>query len=299
MATDQLSLYLDIEEGQRVDLEVISKTSLAVLATIKDIAAFVDPFSDVSLDLVDTAEGSLWLNTRTKINRYVGDPKKTAAAILLAAVTWIGHEVWDTAKGKIKDHVWEDVFGKDAGGLTDKDKQDISDIVVQAIRAKAGQKKSQEVFSELERDTAVKGAAVTGSNVRKPKHVVPRSEFYTRGGYGTVETLPARKRTTTEPTKVVLISPVLEPGTRRWKFKIGKSEFGAPVKDKPFVDDVLSGHLPIVMKSNVQMTVLLETVEEDKGKGWVPVERTVLKVLSAPTQFMNRQTSLPLDDQEE
>ncbi|WP_210168499.1 hypothetical protein, partial [Methylobacterium sp. Leaf469] len=212
--------------------------------------------------------------------------------------TWIGHEIYDFAKGKLKDHVWEEVYGKDASSLSDKDKQEIAEIVARALKAKAGQKNSQAVFSELERDTAVKGAAVTGSTAKKPVHVVPRSEFHSRGGYGTIEEPPIRKRTTTEPMQVVLISPVLEEGTRRWKFKSGKTEFGAPVKDKAFIAAVLSGQLPIVMKSNVQMTVLLETVEEYKDKGWSPTERTVLKVLSAPSQFMNRQTTLPFDKKE-
>lgn len=299
MSADQLSLYLDLEDGQQVDLEVLSKASLAILATVKEIASFVDPFSDVSLDLLDTNRSSLWLNTKIKLRQYVAEPRKTAAAILLASSVWIGHEVWDFALGKLKDYVWEEIYGKEASDLSEKDKREISEIVFKIIQARAGEKKSQDVFAELERDSAVKGAAVTGSSGRRPTHVVPRSEFHSRGGYGTVENLPPRKRTTTEPTQVVLISPVLEPGTRRWKFKIGEKEFGAPVKDKMFVESVLSGQLPIMMKSNVQMTVLLETLEENNGKGWVPVERTVLKVLNAPARFMNRQGSFFPEDQEE
>jgi len=299
MPADRLSLYLDIEEGQEVDLEVISKASLAILATVREISTFVDPFSEVSLDLVDTSKSSLWLNTKIKLKQHVADPKKTAAAILLAASSWIGHEVYDFAKGKLKDHIWEEVYGKDAAELSDKDKQEISDIVSKAMKAKAGKKDSQEVFAELERDPAVKGAAITGSNLKKPTHVVPRSEFHQLGGYGTVDDLHIRKRTTTEPIQVVLVSPVLEEGKRRWKFKAGKTEFGAPVKDKAFIAAVLSGQLPILMKSNVKMTVLLETVEEYKDRGWVPTERTVLKVLSAPSQFMNRQPSLFVDDQDD
>lgn len=292
MSIDQLRLYIDIPPNEQADLEVVARASLAVLSAVREISSFIDPFSEASLVIVDADKGSLWVNTKITLKSYLGDPKKTAAAVLLTAIGWMAYEARDFAAGKIADHIWNNVFGKDAAGLSEDDRKEIASIVAKTIEAKIGQKPTQEVFAELESDPVVKGATVTGSNKEVPDYVVPRSEFRRRSGYGPADQQILRRRTTTEPATVTLISPVLELGNRRWKFRIGKSEFGAPIKDVGFLEAVLSGNISIVMKSGVQLTVLLETVEEYKNGAWTPVDRTVLRVLGLPTQAGGRQGSL-------
>ncbi|ACL58486.1 hypothetical protein Mnod_3577 [Methylobacterium nodulans ORS 2060] len=295
MSADQLSLYLDLEEGQKADLEVAARAAIALTATVREIAAFIDPFSDVKLELIDSSEGSLFLNTKVRFLSAAGPKEMTLYAVLFVCLTWIGTSAVGFVVEKIEDHVWEQAFGKDFAKLSDDDKKDIADLVARAIEANAGKKPSERLYAELSQDPAVKGVAVTKDRNKKPSSIVPRSEFASRSGGAVRNERVIQRRTTRGIRKVILVSPVLVPGKRRWKFRIGKEEFGAPVHDTQFVDAVLSGKFPIVMKSNVEMTVDLEVTEELNDGHWEAMDYNVWRVLGAPVQFQGEQTSFPLD----
>ncbi|MFH0303524.1 hypothetical protein AAFX91_41795 [Bradyrhizobium sp. 31Argb] len=157
---------------------------------------------------------------------------------------------------------------------------------MKALEGKVAERNVQQVYRELEKDPAVKGVGATREPGTKPAMIVPRSEFPRHIASLEEETI-AEKRTREEPERVTLISPVLLPGDRRWRFSSHEGEFGAPIKDETFLNDVLHGRHPIVMRTGIEMDVILQTKEEKENGVWVVKERNVLKVINtspAPTQ---------------
>ena len=75
-----------------------------------------------------------------------------------------------------------------------------------------------------------------------------------------------------------MISPVLAPGERRWKFKTATGEFGAPIKDATFIDNVLSGRVDIRLKAGLVLDVELETTEVFSDGAWQIDHRAVTRV---------------------
>jgi hypothetical protein len=92
------------------------------------------------------------------------------------------------------------------------------------------------------------------------------------------------KRSTTKIQAVTLISPVLVPGKRVWKFRANSIEFGAKIGDTKFQTNLLGGKIRIPMKSGIQMIVELKTEEEKLDGVWHVTNRVVLRVLSIPKQ---------------
>src|ERR1041385_2963429 len=56
-----ISLYIDLERGQKADLEAVARASLAFAATIRDIAFVLDPSVDIRVELASGTESSLSL----------------------------------------------------------------------------------------------------------------------------------------------------------------------------------------------------------------------------------------------
>jgi hypothetical protein len=160
-----------------------------------------------------------------------------------------------------------------------------------------GEKQAQKLFRELERDKAIRGVGVSPDPRQKPLVIVPRAEFSDRGGFIKMDQTAKRRRSHTEIKRVVLISPVLVAGQRRWRFLASDiGEFGAPIKDEVFIDHVLAGDLASLFRSNTELLVELETIEEFTGEVWKPVERNVLRVIGLPTDLGAIQTSLSFPD---
>ncbi len=299
MPSDLLSLYIDLEPGEKADLEISSRAALAFAATVREIAGFLDPLSEVRLDLISTTEGSLSCNTKIKFITASGSKEITLYALILTAAFWIGSQVITYVAGREITATWEHFFGSNEVTLSDKDKNEIVEKITKAIGAKIGADASKKIFAELDKDNSVKGVGVSPRPEEKPIVIVPRSDFRRLGGMTIPdEVLPEdRKRKRIETRKVVLVSPVLVPDRkRRWKFRIGEQEFGAPIKDQLFLNDVFSGKHPILVKENVEMTVRLETSEEYINGAWVERDHIVWQVIGVPGQYRGPQGSLPFDD---
>ena len=84
-------------------------------------------------------------------------------------------------------------------------------------------------------------------------------------------------------------------GHRKWKFRQGKFEFGASIKDEAFLDRVLSGREPILMSDGILMKVKLAVKEEKKDGVWQITSRTVEEVLEvspSPSQSQGELSGL-------
>jgi hypothetical protein len=166
-----------------------------------------------------------------------------------------------------------------AASLSDDDLKNVADAVVRAMEAHVAAPEVRQVFREVARDEMIEGVGVTLRPRARPASIVPREQFEERGAEAPLPNPGRDERTVITEVRVTLISPVLLPGKRRWRFRWGAGEFGAPVKDEEFLVRALTGLEPIPMRAGITMDVELETREEHEGGVWVPKERTVLRVL--------------------
>lgn len=105
------------------------------------------------------------------------------------------------------------------------------------------------------------------------------------------------KRTVPSREWVTIISPVLVDSHRRWKFERGGHEFGAPINDHSFLEQVLAGRSAVPMQAGVQLDVDLEVYEEKQGGVWVRTGYAVTHVYDATPSIGPRNRQLPLPDE--
>ena len=286
MSSVPLSVYLDLEDGQVADLEVVARASLAFAAAVKDVAYIVDPTLDIRIELASGSEGSLSLNS---ILRNLKDHKGeaiTLGAVAFIILNWLGGNLLDYGF----DMVMDAITGSDQSEqhFTPEQRQELADIVTKAVEGRVAQEHVQRFYREVERDPAIRGVGATPVLGEKPHVIVPRSEFPARAGRGEPRETTINRRVTTERVRVLLVSPVLLPGNRRWKLRSSQGEFGASIKDADFVARVLSGTTSVRMKTGIEMDVELETTEEFRHGVWEIIDRSVRHVdnlIEPPSQL--------------
>jgi hypothetical protein len=278
-----ISLYLDLEDGQTADLETVARAALAFSATVKEVAAFIDPFIELRVELESGTQGSLSLNSFLKNLRPMGGEELTLKAVAFVVLSWFSVHAVDWTFEKAMDAI----SGAEAKHFTPEQRKELSDIVQKAVAGRAAEPQAQQVYRELGADPAIKGVGATIESGRRPADIVPRSEFPARGHVsGPATPVEGGKRETVETVRVVLISPVLVPGKRRWKFRSTHGEFGASIKDEKFLEEVLTGTTSIRMKAGIEMVIQLQTMQEFHRGIWENTERNVLHVerLIEPTE---------------
>lgn len=276
-----ICLYLDLNEGQKADLEVVAKAALAFDAAVKEIAFVLDPGAVIRVELESGTEGSLSLNS---IISAIGPMNRVRLqAIAFALVTWFGAETASYVYSAILDQIKGD---EQALQLSEEQIKEMSEQVAKICEGKVGARQVGDVFKELEKDPAVRGVGVTTSKDKKPRYVVPRSQFQERSRSISETQEVTSARTTTGVQTLTLISPVLVEGPRKWKFRSGQVEFGATVKDADFVQRVLAGR-ELPMAAGIVLKVKLTVKEEMIDEVWHVKERIVdevLEVVPAPNQ---------------
>lgn len=273
MTSTPISLYIDLYDGQVADLEVVANAALAFSSAVRDIAFIVDPSIEVRVELASGTQGSLSLNSLIRLVRgkvSAASLKKLAFGILLYFTL------------EARDFVTEKIMEVLAGEVVDEKqelatKADLEEFARQ-LKERPVNPHIQNVYRELERDPAIRGVGATVSTLKRPDQIVPRSQFSVRSGTQLIVEKDFRRRVLKEQAIAVLISPVLVPGTRRWKLRTASGEHGYTIKDKDFINAVLSGRTPIPMVSGIELNVDIETVEEFRDGVWQIVERDVTQV---------------------
>ncbi|MGR9273186.1 hypothetical protein ACU8KI_01010 [Rhizobium leguminosarum] len=283
----EISLYLDLKKGMKVDLATAARAALAFDAALKEIAFSIDPFATIRIELESGTEGSLSLNS------IISAAKLDQAR--LKAIAWgiAAFFVADTASytyEKVLDHLFAEPEIHQS--LSQAEIEDLAAAVVRIVESKATEKQVGKIYQELQRDEAVKGVGVSPKHGRRPTEIVPRSEFQKRGRI-VEESEKTGQRSETTVQTLTLVSPVLVQGSaRKWKFRSGKLEFGAPVKDRRFLDRVLSGREPVPMSDGIRMKVVLTVKEERKDDVWQIKDRIIDEVIEITPA--TEQTSLNL-----
>lgn len=95
-------IYLDLEEGSLADLEKVSKASIELVAAIRDLAGFIDPYLDVKVQIQSGDKGSLFLKTIIKLAFDIdldSDERKaelkinTLGAIIIGVTVFVGGKI--------------------------------------------------------------------------------------------------------------------------------------------------------------------------------------------------------------
>jgi hypothetical protein len=294
--SQQLSLYIDLKPGAKVDLAAAAKAALAFDAAVKEIAFFFEPAIQVRIELESGTEGSLSLNS---LISATGLNDVRLKAIAWAVMTFF---VLDTASytyQKILDNILDDPEISER--MSEEEMEELAQRIARILGSKTAHREVGKVYQELQRDDAVRGVGVSPKHGRKPNQIVPRSEFEKRGRV-VQESEATGQRVETSVAQLTLLSPVLvRDSPRKWKFKSGKIEFGAPVKDAAFLERVLSGREPVPMSEGIIMKVKL-TVKEAKVDGvWQIKDRVVEEVMeiSRPPAQDNLALGLPGEEDDD
>jgi len=270
----EISLYIDLHEGRKVDLETAARSALAFDMLVKEVAFAIEPFVEVRIELESGTEGSLSLNSVISSVRL---DKARLRAIAWAVAAFFVADTTSYTYQAILDRILSEPEVRET--ITKEQIEAIAHEVAKVIESKIADKQASKVYQELQRDDAVRGVGVSPNRDRRPSDVVPRSEFQKRGRIiQESESTGSRSETTIQT--VTLVSPVLVHGsTRQWKFKQGKNEFGAPIKDEKFLARVLSGREPVPMADGITMKVVLTVKEERKDGVWQVKSRTIDEVM--------------------
>ncbi len=292
MTATPISLYLDLEKGQKADLEVVARASLAFAEAMKELAYVLDPSLELKIELSSGSEGSLSLNSILKAIKEASEQPLTLRALAIVALIWFGQEV----AVHVLDKEIDKLMGWDSAPtivLTDTDRQKIAAMVQTATGHKIAQSHVAHVYSELEKDPHIVGVGATPTPKAKPTTIVPRSEFPARATVGPkteIITIERREKITRE--HVTLIKPVLLNAHRRWRFSNHDGQFSAAVADDKFLSDLDAGTLGIPLAGGIEMDVELLTVEEKKNDIWEIVARTITHVIRVHPRV--KQAQLPL-----
>jgi hypothetical protein len=205
---EPISLYLDLAPGEKADLEVVARASLAFAAAIKEAAFVLDPTLAVHLELTSGTEGSLSLNSVIRSVKDSATDRDTLKTIAILVSLWFMKETANWAHHRVLDALSKN---EAAVGLTPVQQQRIAARVVTVLNGKVAEQELKTIYAELERDRSITGVGASTLPGVRPAEIVPRSEFAARSSTEgrQVDTLDESTRETTARERVNLISPVL------------------------------------------------------------------------------------------
>jgi hypothetical protein len=276
MQSEAISLYLELNPGQKPDFEVVGLAAAAFAEAVKEIAYILDPGMEVRLEFDSTTESSLSLNALFKTLRTREGQAATAIGVVIGtSIAFVG-DVRQWTVAKLMDHLFPT---EQTRQLSTEDINRIAQACKNVADGKVAKQAIQKVYKQLDRDDAVVSVGTVTKPHTKPPDPVPHSEFQTRAGIlRLVQTSPL-DRMTPSTERLTLISPVLLPADRVWHFQSPFGEFSYHVRDEKFVQDTLQGRNHLTLRAGIQITAKIETFEKFEGGVWVPTQRDIVKVM--------------------
>jgi hypothetical protein len=264
-ADETLSLYFELREGEKADLEVVAAAALAWVEGIRAAAKAIDPGADVRVEVVDAKESSLllnnlvkWLETRVEpqLERIERGGERLKRTRKLAA--GLAFFLLVTAPA-----TWDLYFGD--GDFTEEDRAALLELTELARQDESVQSARRKFYKSIERDPSITGVGVKERPDDKPIIVVPSDRFAEGGGLWDQEEF-VQERTIFKELEVILVRPALTKTPRAWTFKIaGLPEFDATMRD-PAV--LRRGGLPEEMHDGITMIIRLKIEEELVDGEW-------------------------------
>jgi hypothetical protein len=272
VATEDILLKFEIEEGRTPNAEKVAEALLAWIDMLKAAAAAVAPDVSLEVGLVGVEDGSdifkLVLRptesalTRLKAGaaQYPLVTKMTIALAGLVATTVIATSITETMTPdpRIPEDQME-VFKEN------------NRLIRESVEL---QREQQRFYSILQAEPAIKRMDVLRPD-RTTIYSIPKSEFADRSGlWSGEETIePTHEvETRTATWDVILIKPVLVAEQRRWIFARDSIEFSAKMEDEVFLSAIRDKTLKIGLAQGIRMRVEIKYREQRDGDLWVPVK---------------------------
>ena len=277
MEDTSITLYVDLRQGSRLDLEAAANAALAWSRLIKAVGESIDPFGEWQVELDRTLPGSQRIKSYIKV-KGDSDRRATIKGAIVAAITFFALETASWGIGEVLDYLKGPDAPVEIQEFTEAQLEALASDVAEILRNGEGQKEAQAVYEALEADPDVIGAGATSGQNSRPELVVPRGSFPARRSMETVS--EPEERTVVENISVILVRPVLSTQTtRRWGFQTRTGSFGAPIHDTEFLSDLAAGKLNIPLTQGIVMDVELHVTEVFADGIWRPKDRVIKRVI--------------------
>ena len=297
MADAPLTLYLDLAEGEKPDLEVVARASLAWAAAVKEIAFHLDPGLEVSVELASGTPGSLNLNTLVRsVRDKIGGTNLRIA--IISAIVFVAKDTASWGVGEVLDWIKGPDGPAEVQELSDEEIDEIATKVVEKLQGAVAQKEVRQVYKELERDQSITGAGATLVPDKKPERVIPRASFPTDDGPEVVQEVETKRTDTIDMQLVVQRAILVEDKTRKWEFGSDRGKFGALVRDQDFLESVWEGTARIPMMAGVVLDAEVEVTEELRGNVWETTGYVVTQVRNVSAPPRQRPLAAPTPENE-
>lgn len=283
MGDSQISLYFQLREGEKADLEIVSAAAIAWVESLRAVARAYDPNSDVKVELVDADESSLIYNTIIdwfernienrieRLDRGSGRLPRTRKLALALALFLIvtGYPTYDF------------YFGEE--GFTNEDRQMVQDILEQARKDPAVETSKRKFFRTIEREPSITAVGIKEHPKAEPLVIVTSDRFAEASGLWVTDDSDVPEQVTHPVLEVVLVKPALVHTPRAWTFKPeGLPEFEAVMRDPLVLKAIQESGLPERLREGIPMTIRMEVREVLVDGQWKLVRggRSVIRVIS-------------------
>jgi hypothetical protein len=279
------SIYFGLQQGETANLEVIAEAAIAWVAALREMAQSVDPALDLTVDILDGEQGSLWLNTITKIEQRLDQLHRRGEQFprLWALARGLAFIVVATPLQVTAEDVWRAVSDDNppvVAKLSPDERRELIEDFKKALRDNVAQPQKKAFFRSAEKDHAITEVGIASQARIKPRFAVRRDKFSAYVAAGVVEEVTDNNRKRTETWELTLVSPVLENSERSWRFiRAGTPEFGAVMRDKGFLEAIEIGGVHVELRKGIRMVVEIQLKERFENGVWITLERSVLKVL--------------------
>lgn len=277
-----LRLYVDHDPGDFPDAILLSEATIAFAHGVRELAYVLDPSLEFSIGLSPSDTGSFWQNTVLR-GREEYERHKRLYQLAAAAMVWFVQPPLE----RVRDNAWKPYLDKYLPEATEAEKVEAGEGIHRVIEGNVAELERQKAFQAFSKDRPVKGVGVAIERVRPPL-IVPRSQFSAFSGASS-DSVISLDRTTTSIERAIIVSPVLEMGTRRWRLRTSLGEIGASIKDTAWLERAVAGRLHVPMQGGIIMDINLEIREKNVDGIWRPVEYHVLEVMGveAPPEQHN------------
>jgi hypothetical protein len=273
---ETVTLYLGLKEGRKADFEVVGLAAAAFAEAVKEISYILEPGLDVRLEFDSGTEGSLKLKAIIRTLKTPAARKNALLSIVGTIALVLTTDTRGYTYGKLLDLFFATEQRKE---LSDEDIDRITKHVIDINKGKIAKAPMQQMYKQLERDKNIESVGAITKPNDKPTQPVLRSSFPEKAGIASSVVTSTKSRTITSTERLTLISPVLLPADRVWRFRSPIGEYSYFVKDEKFLNDVLNGKLHLNLKQGIQITATIDTKEEFEGGVWVPKRREIIKVV--------------------
>lgn len=284
MQAAPLSLYLELQKGSHVSLESAARIALAWNNLVVETFAIIDPSAEIRVELIDAVDSSLGYRSLIKAISKVAKQHPYIAG----GIGGVMGTFFSIPLSHFGEHIWEEIYAA-IGHVDDARQCAIDDPEKVRLSAEKGRSSSfaapqkRELFTQLEREPIILGAAVTPSITIKPPPAlfIPRAEFAGRAGIDAITTETVEKRTISERMRVILLTPKLQPKELMWQFagEDGRP-FSAKMRDANYLKALEEHRTGAELMIGLWMDIQVETKLETVGGIWAEKSLEVTKVYS-------------------